>query len=95
MVDEQHPPITDPAIDFGAPLLDVIERFLSITGMAPSTLGKVGVGNSEIVARERRAKRIGRPPRTSVDVDRRLRAFMAQRLEIWKQKQDQKRSAGG
>jgi len=40
------------------PLLDEIEAFLSETGMGPSYFGKQAVGNSEIVARLRKGRRV-------------------------------------
>jgi len=62
-------------------LLDEIDSFLARTGMGPSYFGKIACGNSELVQRLRRGRRIW--PETEEQV----RSFMSGSLS-------QPRSAG-
>jgi hypothetical protein len=55
------------------PVLEVIDRFLAETQMSASYFGKVAVGNSELVARLRKGRRIW--PETEA----RVLAFIAER----------------
>lgn len=60
-------------------LLSDIDRFLEISGLSESYLGKASVGNSEVVGRLRRGGRVW--PETELEI----RAFIKSRMESLKE----------